>query len=46
MPTINNNLIILNKMIQNSISQQQLKQKINQTEALHVVITIQYFNES
>jgi hypothetical protein len=40
MPTISNNLIVWNKMIQ-----QHLKQKINHTEALQLVITIWYFNE-
>jgi len=45
MPTINNNLIMWNKITQNSNSQQHLKQKINHTEASHLVITIWYFNE-
>jgi hypothetical protein len=43
MPTINNNLIIWNKMIQNSMSQQHLKQKINHTEALHLAIMSSLF---
>ena len=40
MSNINKNLIIWNKMIQNSISYQHLTQNVNHTEALHLVITI------